>query len=70
MFKVSQDSLQVAVLEAGLSQADLAAKTLINPARISKLLKNGGYCRNTTILKLAAALNVPPTELIFIKGKV
>lgn len=67
MLEISKNNLQAAALSAGISQTELAKKSKIIPARISQLLKRGGFCRIGTISRLANALGVEPAHLI-LKG--
>ena len=69
MLKISSTNLQVATLNARVSQKELAAISGLPPAQISRLLNHGGKCRNATIYRLSAALNVPADYLVVLDCK-
>jgi transcriptional regulator with XRE-family HTH domain len=50
--------------QAGLSQGDLGFRCELHPTAISLLERGGRMPRVDTVIKLAAALNVDPCELL------
>jgi len=51
-------------LAQGLSQSELARRSGLAPSAVNNLEHGRRWPRATTLRKLAAGLNVPPTELL------
>lgn len=52
------------MLEKDITLDDLAKNANLSKSRISKILNSNANLRNTTIKKLAGALNVKPVDIL------
>jgi len=59
-----RNRLQEAIRESGLSQGAVARRAGINPGYLSKLLKGKHVPSAEMLLRLAAALEIPPSGLL------
>lgn len=64
MYKISKNSMSLAMLKAGIYSAkELAQRAKISPNTLSRI-NNGGSAKLPTIQALATALNCDPADLI------
>ena len=64
MQTVSKERLATAMIQRGVGTDSLSRSAGVNKRRVSELSNRGGVARNSTIFKLATALNIEPTDLI------
>ena len=64
MQQVSKERLAAAMIQRGVGTDSLSRSAGVNKRRVSELSNRGGVARNSTIYKLATALNVEPLDLL------
>lgn len=64
MDKISSQKLKTAMLENCIGTLELAQAANIQPATISKFLKNDSQARLPTVLKICKALGVQPSKIL------
>ena len=64
MQQVSKERLAAAMIQRGVGTDLLSRSAGVNKRRVSELSNRGGVARNSTIYKLATALNVEPLDLL------
>lgn len=64
MEKISKQKLKTAMISACIGTLGLAQAANIQPATISKFLKNDSQARLPTVSKICRALGVQPAEIL------